>query len=303
MISDNIIIDPEFGWTDLEDPQLANIDFIEDEYGLSPLLVYDCLLPDQLPKFEHTQGNFFFLLRTYVRGQTGPLSVPGLTNKLAIFVQGNSVVTIHKGQILPLKKITELRSDAGFPKDVHTLVHQLFRVVTLSFSSAISELEESYDAFEQSVLAQHPASLERVRVFEFRRKLHIHKSVIQLTQQAVYNSREFWRHHSHLQQDIRENLDQVYFELNSLGHNFDNLFSMSIAITDQKNNDVTKVLTIFASVMLPLTFISSFYGMNFDRLPGLRTTGGLVAVVVLMVSTAFLTFWFFYRKNWFSSGD
>lgn len=302
MISENVVITPDFSWTDIESPMKVDFDFIEEEYGLPPMLVQDCLRPEHLPKFEKTSAGHFFLVRIFdPSSQTGAITSQRLTHKLAIFISGNRVITIHNHPILALQRFMELRHREGFPKDVRRLTHQLLRISVMSFEEILGRFQSNYEAFETDVLAGDSSLLTTKHVFEFRRKLYVIKGLLEQTLHSLSHSLNFWGEAATLQQDIKENIDQIYFRLEGLSHNFDQLFNLYLAMNDQRNNDTMKILTVFSSIMLPLTFIASFYGMNFNHIPGLQSTTGLVGAVVLMATTTFVTIWFFNKKNYFKS--
>ena len=63
-------------------------------------------------------------------------------------------------------------------------------------------------------------------------------------------------------------------------------------------NDVMKVLTLISTIMLPLTFITGLYGMNFDFMPGLHHKYGYQVAWLVMLVTAAAIFFFFKRKRW-----
>lgn len=300
MIVENIVITKDFSWIDIEDPQDPDYNVIEDEFDLPPLLVQDCMRAEQLPKYEKTQKSYFFLVRMYDPScHENDITIQKLTNKLAIFISGNWVITIHSERIFPLFKFAEMGDRQGFPQDVRRLVHQLFRITIMSFEDILQILQKRYEEFEEKVLSEEVGGLRNTMVYEFRRKLFVIKGILQLTQHSLYNSRDFWGESGSMQQDIKENIDQLYFRLDALSHNFDQLFALHLSINEKRSNEVMKVLTVFASLMLPLTFIASFYGMNFDHLPGARTTTGFVGVVLIMITTTFITIWFFYKQRWF----
>lgn len=300
MITENIIVSKEFTWIDIEGPHRPDYEFIEEEFCLPPLLVQDCMRPEQLPKFEKTQRNFFFMVRIYDPASHGnDITIQRLTNKVAIFISENRVVTIHSERIFPLAKFAEMKDREGFPQDVKRLTHQIFRIAIMAYEDLLFDLQERYEKVEQEVLSKETEGLSNTMVYEFRRKIFVIKGILQLTQHSLNNSRDFWGDSSSLQQDIKENIDQLYFRLDALSHNFDQLFALYLSMNEQRSNEVMKVLTVFASLMLPLTFISSFYGMNFDQLPGVHTTPGFVGVIVIMVTTTFVTIWFFNKRRWF----
>lgn len=300
MITENIIVDRDFSWIDIEHPFKSDSAFIAEEHKLPPILMLNCMRPEQLPKFEKTSNGFFFLLRIYDPwNPSEDITVHKMTNKLAIFVTDNNVITVHNKLIYPLKKYIGMKDESQLPKDTRRLTHQLIRLCIVSYEEALYDIQKLYEGFEKEILSENGGVFSNKRVYEFRRRLFVLKGVMQMTQRMTYNSGVFWKECNDLQVDIRETLDQLYFRLEGLSQNFDQLFALHLSINDRKNNEVMKVLTLFASVMLPLTFISSFYGMNFDFLPGIHSREGLVGSILLMVTISFITIWFFARKQWF----
>jgi magnesium transporter len=66
----------------------------------------------------------------------------------------------------------------------------------------------------------------------------------------------------------------------------------------QKTNEVMKLLTIMASIFIPLTFIAGVYGMNFSYMPELAQPWGYPASLLVMLAVALGLLWFFRRKGW-----
>ncbi len=302
MITENIIVSHELSWIDIERPFKSDSAFIADEFNLPPVLMLTCMKPEQLPKFEKISSGHFFLLRIYDPwNESEDITIHTMTNKLAIFISESNVLTVHSDMIFPLKKYIDMKDDLFLPNDSRRLTHQLVSLCILSYEEALSDIQKIYEGFEKEILSEDKMGgiLSNKRVYEFRRRLFVLKGLMQMTQRLIYTSAGFWRDCRELQQDVRENLDQLYFRLEGLSQNFDQLFALHLSINDRKNNEVMKVLTLFASIMLPLTFISSFYGMNFDFLPGIHSREGLVGVVLIMFTMTFMTIWFFARKDWF----
>lgn len=302
MISENIILSKNFVWTDIERLQRMDFNFVEREFKIPRIYLQGSISPEHLPKYEKTQNGYFFLIRLYdTTSSREDITIQTLTNKLAIFIIDHNFVTIHSDLIVPLKKFTDMRRGPGLPTDARKLVHQLMRISVLSFEEGLFELQKEYEEFEREVISKETGTLSNTRVYEFRRKLYVVQGIIHLIRQTLYNSKEFWGEEDFLQHDIQENIDQLNFRFQGLSHNFDQLFALHLSMNEKRSNDVMKVLTVFASVMLPLTFIASFYGMNFEQLPGIHTTTGFVGALLIMATTTFVTVWFFNRKKWFRS--
>lgn len=302
MITENVLLSKDFSWTDIENPKKIDVPFLHEEFQLPVHYLYDCIRPEELPKYEKAGKVFFFLLRIYdTTPSSNEISIPKLSNKLAIFIYEGKVITLHNEEIKALRKFIDLKQSEPEQINVRSFVHELLRISILSFEESIKELQKNYETYESDVLSRQSGRISNTNVYRFRRKIYIIKIILHLMQQALYNSKEFWNEDTFLQQDIKENIEQLYFRLDTLTHNSDQLFALNLSINEQRNNDVIKVLTIFSSIMLPLTFIASFYGMNFEFLPGIHSTAGLVTTIVLMVTVTFMTIWYFGRKQWFKS--
>ena len=71
-----------------------------------------------------------------------------------------------------------------------------------------------------------------------------------------------------------------------------------LATQNQRLNEVMKVLTVIATLFIPLTFIASIYGMNFEHMPELKWRFGYPAALSLMAAVAAGLLYFFKRRGW-----
>ena len=76
------------------------------------------------------------------------------------------------------------------------------------------------------------------------------------------------------------------------------LLDIYLSSINNRLNNVMKVLTIISTIFIPLTFISSVYGMNFDHMPELRWTFGYPLVVLVMLALTFAMLSLFRRNRW-----
>ena len=73
---------------------------------------------------------------------------------------------------------------------------------------------------------------------------------------------------------------------------------MFLALSDQKANQVMKVLAIYSVYFLPITFIAGVYGMNFDQMPELHSKYGYYITIGVMLTIVIVTFIYARRKQW-----
>src|SRR5205085_9960927 len=98
-------------------------------------------------------------------------------------------------------------------KTCHELIHHIILSSIRSYEEPLHQLQIQYDTFEEEILSQKIEKLDTTRIYLFRRKLFLIKRLLKQIYDALYRSKEFWEEHPSLLQDLRENIDQIYFQL------------------------------------------------------------------------------------------
>ena len=94
-----------FQWIDVIDPPQGELQQIAREYNLHESSVNDCLQPDHLPKFEKLENYTFIIFRMHTPEMNGEAdTVQELTDKLALFVSKDTIITIRKKDWFPLNQ-------------------------------------------------------------------------------------------------------------------------------------------------------------------------------------------------------
>ncbi|MFL5786124.1 MAG: CorA family divalent cation transporter [Bacteriovoracaceae bacterium] len=303
MIKQIPLPEKRFSWYDVTAPDDADISTLAHEFDLPFLLVQDCLKPEHLPKYEVTEEGFHFLMmRSYDKdAKADATTVQELTRKVALFISRERVVTSHRVDLSYLwHAVGRCEKPDAFPKNIQMLVHQIILDGIRTYEEPMDALQDVYEAFETEVLSKK-ADMNMMRVYHFRRKLFVLKRLLKQTNDSLYRSKEFWDKQQSMLQDLRENLDQLYFRLDEISDNFEHLLELQIQMDDQKANDVMKTLTVFSTVLLPLNFIASFYGMNFTTLPGLNSPHALAGISILMIVVWIICLIYFRYRGWFKT--
>ncbi len=303
MIKQIPLPEKKFSWFDVTAPDDQDISKLSTDFDLPFLLVQDCLKPEHLPKYEETEEGFHFLMmRAFDKDSTDvATTVQELTRKVALFISPERVVSIHRVELPSLTRVmNKCEKPDPFPKNIQMLVHQLVLDTIRTYEEPIDRLQDQYDFFESEVLTKK-CDMGMVKVYHFRRQLFVLKRILKQTNDGLYRFREFWDKHHSMLQDLRENLDQLYFQLDEISDNFEHLLELQILMNDQKANDVMRTLTVFSTVLLPLNFIASFYGMNFTHLPGLSSPHALAGISALMVGVWILCLLYFRYRGWFKT--
>jgi magnesium transporter len=99
--------------------------------------------------------------------------------------------------------------------------------------------------------------------------------------------------------DVYDHLIQIADNLENNREVLSGLMDMQMANMSNRMNQVMKVLTVIATIFIPLTFIAGIYGMNFDYMPELHFKHGYFVVWAVMVAVFIAMLAFFRRKKWF----
>src|SRR5688500_10283733 len=119
MITDNIVLNREFTWVDVQEPQQEDFERLHSQFNIPYLLVQDCLRPEHLPKYESTEEGHFLMMRSYDHDcSPDAISVQELTRKIALFITDNRLLTIHRVELNYLGKIEQRCAKNDFPRSL-----------------------------------------------------------------------------------------------------------------------------------------------------------------------------------------
>lgn len=304
MVTEDLLTNRSFSWFDVEKPQDEDFETLSIKFNLPYLLVQDTLRPEHLPKYEYTDEGHFLMMRSYDE-ESGfdATTVQDLTRKIALFISTDRLVTIHRVKLSCLDKTLEKVKKNEVSATLQGVVHQIILSIIRTYEKPVMNLQDMFDEFEEEILSKNIGRLQTSKIYRFRRQLFVIKRILKQTNDSLYRSKEFWIDYPSLLQDLKENIDQVYFQLDDISDNFEHLFQLHISLNDQRANEVMKILTVFSTILLPLNFIASFYGMNFEYLPGLHSTTALIWVILSMIFISVGAFWFFRKRGWFQGGE
>lgn len=287
-------------WIDVVAPSRVELLELAEEFGLHSTSVADCLDPEHLPKHEKIGDVTFIIMRTWDEAADAAADdLQGITRKVALFYRPDLVLTIHRKEQPILSEVLEHFRDPGCPdRGLTAVLSRLTLAALSSYDRPLEEMERALDAFEGEVFdADRPApSLRRIhflkrRVALVKRILWQSIAVLQKTVVPAERSQPFF-------QDLRETAEGYHFWADQLLEEAQNLVSVHLAMASHRNNEVMRVLTVFAAFFLPLTFIVGIYGMNFESMPELGWRLGYPAVLVLMVAVCLFIFTWFRRRGW-----
>lgn len=282
-----------------------NTDIIEDiggYFGLHPLVMEDIGNTTQRPKVEDFDKHIFVVIKMiYYDNKGEELEV----EQVSLILGRNFVISFQEreGDVFDAVReriekakgrIRKMRSDYLLYSLIDAVVDNYFSVLE-RMGDRIEELEE--DIVEQTT----PESLHNI---------HKSKKDMILLRRSVWPLREvvnsLAREKSVLIsenvliyfRDIYDHTIQVIDTVETFRDMLSGLHDTYLSSISNKMNEIMKVLTMFASIFIPLTFIAGVYGMNFSFMPELRWQWGYFSVwgVIIIVGVSML--FYFKRKKW-----
>ena len=176
-------------------------------------------------------------------------------------------------------------------------------IVCDDYFSTIDALESQLESFEDLQDAQS-SSAYISGILNFKKQLILLRRNIRTFKDAVHlltksQSPPVLEENLLFYRDLNDHLLQILDSLEMMLMSSDSLVSLALNVASNQMNMVMKVLTIIATIFIPLTFIAGVYGMNFHHMPELDVGWAYPAVLGIMVIIGIIMLIIFKRKKWF----
>ncbi len=273
-----------------------------NRFQIHPLLQEDILDTLQRPKLENYDDYHFAVLKM-IRYDSQKKEV--VTEQVSIILGVGFVITFQEreGDVfepvrqrmrLPGSRFRSLAADYLFYALIDSVVDNYFLVLE-AIEEAIEDLEEELlnEPGQELMKTVHKLKQEMITLRRATRPLRgIINSLLKLESRIVTKStRIFMR-------DVYDHIVNVIENMESYQDMITGIQELYFSYMSNKMNEVMKILTIIATIFIPLTFIAGVYGMNFEFMPELKWKFGYIASWVVMLVVAIILVLFFKRKKW-----
>lgn len=286
-----------FEWLDVTDPDPKELRELAKKYHLHESSVNDCLQADHLPKFEIVEGEIFIIFRLHTNQVLGQAdTVQELTDKIAIFMKDDQVITIHKREWPQAENIKQEYINSEDCKSAKHILNEIIRSGLATYESHAEQINKEIDYFEKNIFLKNRKTSFLERIYYLKRKVDVTRRILILTFEIVDKiDSEEGNTHTRDTRDLYVKLHSIY---DSLFENTNQLLTVYFSLSSQRTNEIIRVLTIFSVFFLPLTFIVGIYGMNFEFMPELKMRYGYPGSLLLMAITTGIIYYWFRKRNW-----
>lgn len=278
------------------------IETISRQFGWHPLVMEDLVNTEQRPKMEN-HGSYIFIVFKMLSYDEIDREVKG--EQLSLIIGQGYVFSFQErvGDIFePVRK--RLRSGKTRIRKLGPdyLAYALMDVVVDHYFLILENMGEQIEGLEEDLLTDtSPEDLQRIHQMK-REMIFLRRAVWPLRETLSSVERE----ESPLIQattrryfrDVYDHTIQVIDSVETFRDLLSGMHDTYLSSVSHRMNEIMKVLTIIATIFIPLTFIAGVYGMNFTHMPELEWKWGYAAVLILMIVIFAGMIFYFKRKKW-----
>ena len=288
-------------WIDIPDRHSEELVRVARDLGLHPLAVEDATERDERPKIDQYDDHYFIVF--YAIDSPSPDVVE--YHEVSIFVVPNAIVTVHDGECAALKQV-EKRFREGRLQTTGLLLHALLDTMVDRYFEVVDQFGERIELLEGFIehggdrgdtrMPMRELFLVKHDLLHLRKTIAPERDVLQvLVRGDLRELRETGRRAYF--QDVYDHIIRVTDEIDTFRELASNVIDAYLAAASNRLNEVMKVLTSIATVLLVLTVVTGFFGQNWAFIP----YGSVALFWTSMAITAVLALglvMYFRRRGW-----
>ena len=294
---------PTVSWINIDGlHQTEIIEKIGKHFNLHSLVLEDIVNTGQRPKMEDFEDYIFVVLKMLYYDQKGGIK----TEQVSLILGPNFVISFQEQEGDVFDPIRDrIRKAKGRIRKMGAdyLAYALMDTIVDNYFIILEGLGEEIEDMEEELLA-NPTT-------ETLQKIHRLKREMILLRKSIWPLRELIsgleRTESSLIQestgvylrDVYDHTIQVIDTVETFRDMISGMLDIYLSSISNKMNEVMKVLTIIATIFIPLTFLAGVYGMNFRYMPELSWPWGYPIVLLVMMAVGISMMVYFRRKKWF----
>jgi magnesium transporter len=296
----------EFFWLDLSDPSKEQVEHLGALLGLHPLAVEDSVKFGQRAKLDTYGDTALLVLQGGVESEPEDEN-PHPLEEVHCHLSGDFIVTVHRNPYSELHDLREQFTRSNSPKTERYYVYKIVDVIVDSYFPMLADLDEQINDLEDAIVSG-AGRRELEETFRLKRLLlRLRKAVVPM-RDVFARQIEVITDLAGLEPDSHDYFRDIYDHLIRICDELDSYHEMVASCTDlylstvaNKQGATSKQLAIIASIFLPLSFLTGFFGMNFSWEVGHVLVGPLAFFLLglgTMVASACLMWWWFHHKGW-----
>ena len=294
---------PGVTWIDVSGlADVGHLEWLGECFKLHPLVLEDILNVDQRPKIEDYEDYLYIVIKT-ISSQPGVDEI--VAAQISLILGANFVLSFHEDNEDLFKTIREriITAKGRIRKaGADYLAYALMDLIVDNYFVTLEQFGDQVEFMEDEVVRQPvPATLQTVH--------HLKNHMI-ILRRSLWPLREVIARLERRESPLIQDATAVYFKdvydhtiiaidtVETYRDILSGLLDIYLSSVSNRLNEVMKVLTIIATIFMPLTFLAGVYGMNFKYMPELEWHYGYFVCVAFMVMLAGCMLLYFKKRMW-----
>lgn len=288
-------------WIDILDPAEADLKIIQDALAVHELTIEDLQKPHVRPKIEEFEDHIFVVFKALnLNTQEDSLD----TINLNFLLFKNVLVTVHLEPLISIRDTIDdvMKRPDILKRGVDFLMYILVDRVIDKYLLVLDNLDEAVDDIENKLFQKFDPSISE-KIFQLKSDIaHMRRRVApQREMLANLSGRPHPLIHPKTQvyfRDVYDHIIRIYDNLESYRDILQSAMDSYITQVSNRMNEIMKVLSIVATIILPLNLLAGLYGTNFEILPGSKGPWAFFTFCSILISIAISGSIYFRFKKW-----
>jgi len=292
-------------WVNIDGPTELETDYLARHYPFHPLDLDDCLSRIQRPKIDEYDDYLFLVLHFPVFNKKTRVTTP---SQVSVFIGQDYLITLHKGKLKPLVNLfRQCQQEEEFRRWAMSggTGHLLYRIVDRLVDYCLpilNKIGSNIDRVDDEIFASSMPNAVR-DISELRRDVISFRRIIWPLRAVFGNLWSKIRRYTETDMeiyfdDLVDHVDKIRDGLDEYKERIEGLNDTHDSLATNRTNEIVRMLTIIATIMLPITVVASIFGMNIPL--GLFANSRLSPLFVSLICLALILtmLYFFRRKHW-----
>jgi len=294
---------PTVTWINIDG--LHEIEIIEKlgkQFEFHPLVLEDILSTEQRPKYEDFDKYIFIVLKMLYYNQE--LQVIE-SEQISILLGDNFVITFQEriGDVFePTRE--RIRNSKGRIRKMGPdyLAYALIDAIVDSYFAILENVGEKIESMEEDLVSD-PTEKTLQQIHTMKREMILMRKAVWPLREVISGVQRsetsvIKESTGAYLRDVYDHTIQIIDTIESFRDMVSGMLYIYMSSISNKMNAVMKVLTIIATIFIPLTFVAGIYGMNFEHMPELKWKWAYAGVWVIMAIITAIMLTYFRRKKW-----
>lgn len=281
---------------------ISILEKIGKRFNVHRLLLEDILDTTSRPKVDETNNVFFMILKMIYLNDTEKI----ICEQVSILLCGNYIITFQEqiGDVFDsVRKRIFMDKGPIRKKGADYLCYALIDSIVDNYFVILENFEDKIEILEEELVG-NPDKATLKKIYDIKNELiFLKKSIWPLRDvlNCIYHG-DFLAISNNITiyiKDVYEHVIQINDTIQLFLDSISNMLDIYLSSVSNKMNEIMKVLTIFSTIFIPLSFIVGVYGMNFDNMPELKFKHGYLILWIVMISVTINMLYYFKKKKWF----